>query len=481
MSDDSNQASDPGTERELVIRAVAGDPQATAVLFTRFWRAARASAYAVLRDMSNAEDAAAEAFRVTMPALKRLRDPDRFGPWLRRIVRRIATREAMRGDSREGREQIASDAATDDPADALERREMAVLVSRAVERLPAAEREAVMLFYFEGYSTDEAARFVGIPVVSLRRRLHDGRVRLRRHLNAMLTNARESGWPSSRLQERVRALAATDAGDDDWFKVMRDILLTRPLPRQLIETLFGKVPITGKEAHTARALLTRARGNLFDDPRPVGDTARALRAALSDFEEWTVDVNSALQSAFVLRPDRPPVPNAATTLPGLERGVPGRYLRATRGLLFGDDGSEFVDMAEHLLRSGSLEIFKRGMQPAWMSDVLDAYCVEARPIELAEVQEWLLKLAGDLVPSARLQVSPQSAIRYRTALRLTFTGDGRPAAIGGVLNGWPGLPEAMRVAHVRIYLEPWTQSRTGLPTPMDAVGAPSRDSSAPAP
>ena len=41
---------------------------------------------------------------------------------------------------------------------------MALLVSQAVERLPAAEREAVVLYYFEGYAGDEAARFLDIPV-----------------------------------------------------------------------------------------------------------------------------------------------------------------------------------------------------------------------------------------------------------------------------------------------------------------------------
>ena len=77
---------------QLVLRARSGDRQATAELYTRFWRAARTAAYAVVRDFATAEDVAADAFRDALAALTKLRDPARFAPWLRRIVRRKAER-----------------------------------------------------------------------------------------------------------------------------------------------------------------------------------------------------------------------------------------------------------------------------------------------------------------------------------------------------------------------------------------------------
>jgi RNA polymerase sigma-70 factor (ECF subfamily) len=208
-------------ERDLVIRAQAGDAQAAGELFVRFWRAARAAAYAVVRDMANAEDAAAEAFRVALPRLNRLRDPDRFGPWLRRIVRRVARRESTRSHSdTESLEQMLP-ATTPDPTLALERREMALLVSQAVERLPAAEREAVVLYYFEGYAGDDAARFLDIPGGTLRRRLHDGRIRLRRQLTRTLETREDDSAAHARLQARVRTLLSTDAPQNQWYDVTR--------------------------------------------------------------------------------------------------------------------------------------------------------------------------------------------------------------------------------------------------------------------
>ncbi len=36
-----------------------------------------------------------------------------------------------------------------------------------------------------------------------------------------------------------------------------------------------------------------------------------------------------------------------------------------------------------------------------------------------------------------------------------------PAAIRGVQNPWPGLPDGINVASVLIYLEPWAAAQTG--------------------
>ena len=59
--------------KQLVLRARGGDGQAVAELYTRFWRAARTAAYAIVRDFSTAEDVAAEAFRDALAALTKLR------------------------------------------------------------------------------------------------------------------------------------------------------------------------------------------------------------------------------------------------------------------------------------------------------------------------------------------------------------------------------------------------------------------------
>lgn len=73
------------TEQNGVEQAQRGEPAAVAELYRRYWRAARAAAYGVTGNLSLAEDAASEAFWAAMNGLARLRDPERFGPWLRTI------------------------------------------------------------------------------------------------------------------------------------------------------------------------------------------------------------------------------------------------------------------------------------------------------------------------------------------------------------------------------------------------------------
>jgi len=47
-----------------------------------------------------------------------------------------------------------------------------------VERLPARQRQAILLHYYADVSVDEIARLLRVPVGTVKRRLHDGRQRL---------------------------------------------------------------------------------------------------------------------------------------------------------------------------------------------------------------------------------------------------------------------------------------------------------------
>jgi RNA polymerase sigma-70 factor, ECF subfamily len=137
------------------------------------------TSFGVTGEFASAEDAAAEAFREALAGMDSLRDPNRFGSWLRTIV----VRKAVLG--LQGRRPTAEALAhhlsdrNERPDDALERLELAALVQQGMRELPDRLREAMALVYFEGYDSDSAARFLDIPAGTLRRPLHDGRRRLR--------------------------------------------------------------------------------------------------------------------------------------------------------------------------------------------------------------------------------------------------------------------------------------------------------------
>lgn len=90
---------------KLVARAKEGDADAFTALVQRYQSMAFGYAYANLGDFDLAEDAAQQAFIVAYHNLANLRHPERFGGWLRGIVRyeclwRCPTRVSHRNPNR---------------------------------------------------------------------------------------------------------------------------------------------------------------------------------------------------------------------------------------------------------------------------------------------------------------------------------------------------------------------------------------------
>jgi RNA polymerase sigma-70 factor (ECF subfamily) len=96
---------------------------------------------------------------------------------LRRRNRRIADRpsDAMATPDEDGEPRPLFEllpAAGDAPPEAAERSEQREQVRAAVDRLPELLRQAVLLVYFQGLKYQEAAEVLGIPVGTVKSRLH---------------------------------------------------------------------------------------------------------------------------------------------------------------------------------------------------------------------------------------------------------------------------------------------------------------------
>src|SRR3954452_19483397 len=90
-------------DADLVRRARQGDTEAFTLLVERYRDAIYGLAFHELHDFEDARDVAQEAFIQAYLHLDQLRDPDRFGPWLRQVTvnqcrswRRSRWREAPR-------------------------------------------------------------------------------------------------------------------------------------------------------------------------------------------------------------------------------------------------------------------------------------------------------------------------------------------------------------------------------------------------
>jgi DNA-directed RNA polymerase specialized sigma24 family protein len=83
-------------DRDLVELAQRGDREAFALLARARGDWLFAVAQRILRDFHRAEDAVQQALVIAWQELPTLRDPDRFEPWLRRLIVRVCYVEARR-------------------------------------------------------------------------------------------------------------------------------------------------------------------------------------------------------------------------------------------------------------------------------------------------------------------------------------------------------------------------------------------------
>jgi RNA polymerase sigma-70 factor (ECF subfamily) len=136
----------------------------------------------ILRDVDRAEDAVQETLVRSWRDLPRLRDPDRFDPWLNRILMRAITDEARtRRALVLNMVPIRVEPFEADGSSALADRDE---IARVFERLSVEHRTIVVLHHYLGMTTDEAARTIGIPTGTAKSRLHYATEALRAALEA---------------------------------------------------------------------------------------------------------------------------------------------------------------------------------------------------------------------------------------------------------------------------------------------------------
>ncbi|CQR56988.1 sigma-70 family RNA polymerase sigma factor [Paenibacillus riograndensis] len=167
--------------RQWVEKARQGDAEAFAQLMAHCRGMAYAVSYDMLKDVHLAEDAVQEAFLEAYLNLQKLSEPAAFPGWFRTIV----VRQCQRTLRRKRHPLLPLDEALqglqNEPgaADILERKEAEQVLQSSVAALSAKLRVPVQLFYFYGYSLQEISGYLGTPVQTLKKRLHDARQKLK--------------------------------------------------------------------------------------------------------------------------------------------------------------------------------------------------------------------------------------------------------------------------------------------------------------
>lgn len=155
----------------LVERARQGDDVAFAELVDADGDRCFAIAYRILRDVEAAQDAVQQAFVLAWRELPRLRDAERYDAWLHRLLVNACYEESRRRRRWTSRIRVlpVDGPAAPDPTVSVHDRD---LLERAFARLSPEHRAVVVLHHHAGLPVATIAEVVGVPVGTVKSRLH---------------------------------------------------------------------------------------------------------------------------------------------------------------------------------------------------------------------------------------------------------------------------------------------------------------------
>jgi RNA polymerase sigma-70 factor (ECF subfamily) len=190
------------SDEDLLLRARSGDSQAFASLLRRYER----EMYGYLRRYLGDDSLAEDVFQNTFLQLHLKSGQYQPGHPVRPWLYTIATHQAIDALRRNGRHQAVSldefrpsgegesqrlmemlEDREPGPLDRAASQEQRERVSASVEQLPDFLRQVLVLAYYQGLKYREIADIVGIPVGTVKSRLHAALVRLQEAWNAAPT------------------------------------------------------------------------------------------------------------------------------------------------------------------------------------------------------------------------------------------------------------------------------------------------------
>jgi RNA polymerase sigma-70 factor (ECF subfamily) len=181
-------------ERTLIARILLGESELFHELLRPYERGLYLAANAVLRNHADSQDAVQEAVLKAFRHLPQLATPEKFRPWLYRIVvneARLKIRnshphlfESLDRQGDRDTDFMPRDLADwrEDPSENMECTEIREAVAGALQNLPEMYREIFILRDVQELTISECVEVLGISAESVKVRLHRARLMLREEL-----------------------------------------------------------------------------------------------------------------------------------------------------------------------------------------------------------------------------------------------------------------------------------------------------------
>jgi RNA polymerase sigma-70 factor (ECF subfamily) len=183
------------SDEDLMRRTQQGDRQAFSMLYERYSGSVLSYLYRMLGNIEDVESIGQEVFLRAFRFAPTYRYPQKLSTWLFTITRNLAINQSRRrrrspvrnvtelnleGVDMSGDPYQVAARATDD----VERQEEIAQVLKALEDLPADQKEVIVLGVFQDLSYAEIEDITGTKAVTLRSRMFHGLKRLARTLGA---------------------------------------------------------------------------------------------------------------------------------------------------------------------------------------------------------------------------------------------------------------------------------------------------------
>jgi RNA polymerase sigma-70 factor (ECF subfamily) len=177
-------------EQDLIASARNGDNDAFKEIVKKFESRVAATVIGMLGHCPEAEDIGQETFVRLYQSLHKFRGESSLGTYLTRIAINLSINEIRRRgrhrkiyltNSEEKIEKIA------DTYNHNEQKEMSELIQTGLQKLPAKFRSVIVLRLIDGYSTEETAKILNLPVGTVLSRLSRAQMKLKKILTPLYT------------------------------------------------------------------------------------------------------------------------------------------------------------------------------------------------------------------------------------------------------------------------------------------------------
>ncbi|MFM8448955.1 MAG: RNA polymerase sigma factor [Haliscomenobacter sp.] len=216
-------------DQVLVLEAVAGNQQAFAVLLERYRYVISQAIARIVQNPSDTDDLTMEVFSKAFSNLHNYRPHFAFSTWLYRIAinhaidyirkkRIIFLPIEVHANNLSGEDTLTSLAAAGlSPEELYIQKQQSEFLHYLLGRLNPRNRSILLLHYFEGYSYEEIAKEMGVPIGTVKAQLHRARealsLLLLRNRHIFLKNRSTHSVPGQDLTEQSSAPARSNTSE----------------------------------------------------------------------------------------------------------------------------------------------------------------------------------------------------------------------------------------------------------------------------